>query len=61
MGRACFSPEIPHKVIFKIEFWAIHPVQKLETDRTVIFGLQILPNTAYGINSYLHIMIFAPL
>ena len=60
IGRACSFPGNPHKVIFKIEFWAIRPAQKVENDRTVIFGLQISRNTAYGVNSYLYIMIFVP-
>ncbi len=38
-------------------FLAIRSVQNVQNNRTNIFGLKISRNTAYGVNSYLSIMI----
>ena len=40
-----------------MELWAIYSVQKVQNDRTNIFGLKISRNTPYGVTSYLYIMI----
>ena len=45
--------------MFKIGFWAIRSVQKVENNSTQLSGLKFSPNVSYGEHSYAGVFVFS--